>query len=169
MKITFRPLAITASVLALATLTACVAPAPMYQTSRYPYAPAQPAAYPYPQQRGPYVEYGRVANIEVLRSESRGTATTGAGAIVGGVLGAVVGHQFGGGGGRGALTALGAVGGALAGNSVEGQNSAPRVSETFRVSVETENGGHRAFDVPHPGDLRIGDRVRIDNGQISRL
>lgn len=170
MKITFRPVAIIASVLALATLTACVAPAPMYQTSRYPYAPAQPAAYPYPQQQqGPYVEYGRVANIEVLRSETQGTAPTGGGAILGGVIGAVVGNSFGRGNGRAAATALGAVGGALVGNNVEGRSNGPRAYESFRVSVETENGGYRAFDVPHPGDLRIGDRVRIDNGQISRL
>lgn len=167
MKITFRPLAIAASVLALATLTACVAPAPMYQTSRYPYAPAQPA--PYPQPRGPYVEYGRIANVEVLRSESQGTPPSGGGAILGGVLGAVVGNQFGGGNGRAAATALGAVGGALLGNNVEGRNNAPRVAETFRISVETENGGYRAFDVPNPGDLRIGDHVRIDNGRISRM
>ena len=35
--------------------------------------------------------------------------------------------------------------------------------------VRDDNGGYRAFDVQNPGDLRIGDRVRIDNGQISRM
>lgn len=170
MKITFRPLATAACVMALATLTACVAPAPMYQTSRYPYVPPQPAAYPYPQQqRGAYVEYGRIANIEVVRSESQGTAPSGGGAILGGVIGAVVGNQFGRGNGRAAATALGAVGGALVGNNVEGRNNAPRVAESFRISIETEQGGYRAFDVPSPGDLRPGDRVRIDNGHISRI
>ena len=99
---------VTAAVLAASLLTACVAPAPVYHTSRYPYQPAAP--YPYAQQ-GAYVETGHIANIEVLRSESAGYGTSGGGAVAGGVLGGVVGNQFGRGGGRGAATALGVVGG----------------------------------------------------------
>jgi outer membrane lipoprotein SlyB len=162
MKISIRPLAITASVLALSALTACVAPQPVYQTSRYPYQPPQPAA------AGPYVEYGHVANIEVIQSQSSGAPTTGGGAIAGGVVGGVLGNQVGGGSGRAAATALGVVGGALLGNSIEAHNNAPRTYQSYRVSIQTDNGGYRAFDVPSPGDLRIGDRVVINNGQISR-
>ncbi len=170
MNISKRILGLGASVLTLATLTACVAPAPVYQSqSRYPYQPAQAAGYPYPAGPAHYIEYGRVANIEVLRSETGGYGTSGAGAVTGGVIGGVVGNQFGHGSGRAAATALGVVGGALLGNTIEANNNAPRVHESYRVSIQTENGGYRAFDVPHPGDLRIGDRVRIDNGQISRL
>ncbi len=165
MKISLRFLSVTASVLALATLTACVAPAPVYQTTRYPYqAPPQP----YAAVQSPYVERGRVANIEVLRSETAGTGTSGGGAVAGGLIGGVVGNQFGRGGGRAAATALGLVGGALLGNSIESQNNGPRAYESYRVSVQTENGTYRVFDVASPGDLRIGDMVRIENGQISR-
>jgi len=162
----FIPLA--ASLLALATLTACVAPVPVYHTSRYPYQPAQAAPYPYAAQPAAYAEFGHIANIEVLHSQSQGYGTSGGGAVAGGVIGGVVGNQFGRGGGRGAATALGVVGGALLGNAIEAQNNAPRVYESYRVSVQTDNGAYRVFDVPHPGDLRIGERVRIDNGQISR-
>lgn len=162
-----RFIPLTASLLALATLTACVAPVPVYHT-RYPYQPAQAALYPYPVQQGAYVETGHIANIEVLRSETAGYGTSGGGAVAGGVLGGVVGNQFGRGGGRAAATALGIVGGALLGNTIEAQNNAPRAYESYRVSVQTDNGAYRVFDVPHPGDLRIGERVRIDNGQISR-
>ncbi len=168
MNIRKRTLGLGASVLALATLTACVAPGPVYQ-SRYPYQPAQAAAYPYPAAPAQYVEYGRVAHIEVLRSESGGYGPSGAGAVAGGVIGGVVGNQFGHGGGRAAATAIGLVGGALLGNAVEANNNAPRVQESYRVSIQTENGAYRAFDVPHPGDLRVGDRVRIDSGRISRI
>lgn len=77
MKISTRFISIAASVVALATLTACVAPAPVYHTTRYPYQ-APPQAVPY--QEAAYVEYGHVANIEVLRSETAGTGTTGGGA-----------------------------------------------------------------------------------------
>jgi outer membrane lipoprotein SlyB len=167
MKKPFRFLSVAASVTALATLTACVAPGPVYETSRYPYRPhAYPQAYPAAQ--GPYVEYGQIANIDVIRSESAGSAPSGGGAVAGGLLGGVVGNQFGHGGGRAAMTALGLVGGALLGNSIESNNNAPRAYESYRISVQTEHGGYRAFDVPTPGDLRVGDRVRIDNGQLSR-
>ena len=110
-----------------------------------------------------------MANIEVLRSETGGTGTTGGGAVAGGVVGGVVGNQFGHGSGRAAATALGIVGGALLGNTIEAQRNGPRAYESYRISVQTDRGGYRAFDVQHPGDLRIGDRVRIDNGQISRM
>ncbi|RIX81649.1 glycine zipper 2TM domain-containing protein [Acidovorax cavernicola] len=166
MKISTRFISVTASVLALATLTACVAPAPVYQTSRYPYqAPPRAIAY----QEAAYVEYGHVANIEVLRSETAGIGTTGGGAVAGGLIGGVVGNQFGRGQGRAAATALGIVGGALLGNTIEAQQNGPRAYESYRVSVQTDHGGYRAFDVQNPGDLRIGDRVRIDNGHISRM
>jgi len=162
-----RIVPLIASALAVASLAACVAPAP-YQTTRYPYQPQ--AAYPVQQQQqGVYTEYGRVANIEVLRTERPGTGTGGAGAVAGGVIGGVLGHQVGSGNGRTAATALGVVGGALLGNSIEAQNNGPRVYESYRVSIQTDNGAFRAYDVPSPGDLRIGDRVRIDNGQISRF
>ena len=163
MKIPTRPLAMGASLLALATLTACVAPQPVYQTSRYPYQPTYPVA------QSPYVEYGHVANIEVIRSQTAGAGTSGGGAVAGGVVGGVLGNQIGHGSGRAAATALGVIGGALLGNNIEANANAPRVYESYRVSIQTDNGAYRSFDVPSPGDLRIGDRVRIDGGQISRF
>lgn len=161
-----RLTSIAAVLLAVGSLTACVAPGPVYQAGAYPYQQAQPV--PYPSAQGPYVEYGRVANIEVIRGQTQGSGTTGGGAVAGGLIGGVVGHQFGQGSGNTAATVLGAVGGALLGNSIEANQRAPRGYESYRVSIQTENGAYRAFDVPTPGDLRIGDRVRIDNGQISR-
>lgn len=165
MKKQLRILSVTAGVLALATLTACVAPQPVYETSRYPYQPHVQPAYAAPQ---PYGEYGRIVNIEVVRSESSGAAPSGGGAVAGGLIGGVVGNQFGHGGGRAAATALGIVGGALLGNTVEANANAPRAYQSYRISVQTERGGYRAFDVPTPGELRVGDRVVINNGQISR-
>ena len=161
-----RAFSIAAGVLALASLTACVAPQPVYQTTnRYPYQAA-----PYPVQGAPaYVELGRVANIEVLQTQTNAGPTSGGGAVVGGLVGGVLGNQVGHGAGRAAATGLGLIVGAVAGNAVEANTRAPRVYQNYRVSIQTDNGGYRAFDVPSPGDLRIGDRVRIDNGQISRF
>ncbi|XAH25629.1 glycine zipper 2TM domain-containing protein [Xylophilus sp. GW821-FHT01B05] len=167
-----RSLSIALGALAVASLTACVAvpydarPAP-YPVA-YPAPVAQPAPYYQQQQPRPsHMEYGRISNIEVMQSE-QARAPSGAGALLGGVLGAVVGNQIGHGGGRALATGIGAVGGAVAGNQIEGNQRGPIV-QTYRVSVQLDNGSGRAFDVPSPGDLRIGDRVRIQDGQIQRF
>jgi outer membrane lipoprotein SlyB len=114
-------------------------------------------------------EYGRVANIEVLQGRSQGQ-TTGAGAVLGAVVGGVLGNQVGGGSGRTAATAVGLIGGALAGNAIEGRNGNNTGGEVqgYRISIQLDQGGYRSYDVSNPGDLRPGDRVRLYNGQISR-
>ena len=153
---------------AIAALSACVAPAPYYQqTATYPYEPAP--SYPVVGTPVPHVSYGRVVNIEVLQTQSSGGPQSGLGAVAGGVVGGVLGHQVGGGSGKAVATVLGAVGGALLGNVVEANTRSPQVYQSYRVSIQTENGSYRAFDVQNPGDLRVGDRVRIDGNQISRV
>lgn len=144
------------------TLVAC-AGGPGY--SDQPYYSSQPAqAYP-AYQDGRSTEYGTVSHIESLQSRNR---TSGAGAVLGAVVGGVLGNQIGSGGGRTAATAIGAVGGAVAGNAIEGRNDRQGV-DGYRITIQLERGGQRVYDVPTPGDLRPGDRVRLYNGQISRL
>lgn len=181
MRFTSRSISVTASAVLLVGLAACdtvpmSAPGsayPGYPTSSYP-SSTYPAQYPqqtYPAQaqypQGNYVEYGRVSNVEVLRSQEQGRGT-GVGAVIGGVAGAVVGSQIGGGSGRNAATVVGAVGGAVAGNAIE-RNRNSNIRETYRVSIQLDNGVARAYDVPSYGDLRIGDRVKVENGQLYRV
>jgi outer membrane lipoprotein SlyB len=164
-----RFISVVSSVLVVAGLTACAASAPMNSqgpVSSYP-APYPAASYPAQAPQGNYVEYGRVSNVEVLRTQEQGKGS-GLGAVIGGVAGAVVGHQIGGGSGRDAATVVGAVGGAVAGNAVE-KNRNTNVRETYRVSIQLDNGVARAYDVPSYGELRIGDRVKIENGQLFRI
>ena len=98
------------------------------------------------------------------------SAGPGIGAVIGGVAGAVVGGQIGGGSGRTAATVIGAVGGAVAGNAIEKSRAAnASAGESYRVSVQVDNGPMRAYDMSSYGDLRIGDRVRIENGQLYRV
>ncbi|NMM77379.1 glycine zipper 2TM domain-containing protein [Acidovorax sp. SRB_24] len=176
---------VAASVLLLGTLAACApypAQSPVYQQPSYPQTsyPQQPA-YPsggyqtYPAQQGAPVgtEYGRVANIELLQpqAQQRGQ-TSGGGALLGAVVGGVLGNQIGGGSGRAAATAVGALGGAVVGNTVEGRNNAANAGsydQAYRITIQLDQGGLRAYDVSSPGDLHIGDRVRLYNGQISRM
>lgn len=187
-----RFVSVTSSVLVLAGLTACVAvpmdsqgqmssyPASTYPTTQGQYPAQYPSQYPnqYPNQypaqtqypaqnqQGNYVEYGRVSNIEVFQTQQQAQGS-GLGAILGGVAGAVVGRQIGGGTGRDVATVAGAVGGAVAGNAIE-KNRNSNVTQAYRVTVQLDNGGARAYDVPTNGDLRIGDRVRVQNGQLFR-
>jgi len=111
-------------------------------------------------------EYGRVADIQFFPG---GTARSGVnvpGAIVGAVAGAVLGNQIGGGSGRDAATVLGGAAGAAVGSQVGRSTS---VSEpVYRITVQTDTGLVRYLDVPASGDLRVGDRVRIENGVIYR-
>lgn len=113
-----------------------------------------------------YVEYGRVTNVEVIRTQEPGQ-TSGAGAIIGGIAGGVIGNQVGGGSGRDVARIAGIAGGALAGNAIE-KNTKTQIRESYRVSVRTDNGAMRAYDLATSADLRTGDRVRIENGQVYR-
>jgi outer membrane lipoprotein SlyB len=127
--------------------------------------PTLPASMPvstYPATYPATLEYGRITGIEYFPG---GAATSGInvpGAIVGGVAGAVVGDALS--GGRSAATVLGGAAGAAIGSQVGKTHTSP----VFRVTIQSDTGGLRTYDVPTTGDLRIGDRVRIESGVIYR-
>ena len=182
MNAKFRLLSIAGAVTVAGALSAC-ADVPLYgQEGGYPgttaavtASPTYPAYSNAPVAGAPVaaVEYGRVTNVSLVSgtphaasSQGRNIAGTAIGAIVGGLLG----NQIGGGSGRTAATVLGAVGGGLAGNRIA-QNTAPggnyaTSGPVYRVEVQTDQGIMRTYDVSATGDLRIGDRVRIENGVI---
>lgn len=108
--------------------------------------------------------YGTVTDIDTIEVESR---NSGGGAVLGAVIGGVVGHQFGSGRGRDAATGIGAVGGAVAGNQIEKRNS--REDEIYRVTVRFENGRRQQFDYRDIEDLRVGDHVKVEGGQIYQV
>ncbi|KVN20104.1 MULTISPECIES: glycine zipper 2TM domain-containing protein [unclassified Burkholderia] len=173
------------------SLSACVAPnaygpygsqpqygAPAYAQPSY----AQPAytqpsyAQPdysqpgYPQQgyqsgySGYSTQYGTIAGIRPIGGATGPSGV--AGTVVGALVGGVLGNQIGRGHGRDAATVIGALGGAVAGNQI-GQQMGAQPS-AYRVDVQLSDGSMRSLDLQTPGDLRPGDRVRIDGNQISR-
>ena len=154
-----RSLAVAA--LVLSTLAGCATHRnqPNYQ-SNYPQNYPQGRV---PQQPPGQAQYGVVQSVDLVRAENQ---TSGAGAVLGGVIGAVVGRQFGSRGGRDAATAVGAVGGAVIGNQVEKNKRSAR--DFYRVLVRFEDGGQRNFDYEQPVDLRPGDRVWLQNNQLTR-
>lgn len=153
-----RVAVLVSSALLMATLTACAPyrPPPSYPVQGGSYGSLAPAG----------TDYGQVTHIELLQGGQRGQAT-GAGALLGAVVGGVLGNQVGKGSGRAAATAVGVIGGAVAGNAIEERNSG-RYATVYRISIRLDRGGQRAYDVESVGGLRVGDRVRMYNGQISR-
>ncbi|MCW8974910.1 MAG: glycine zipper 2TM domain-containing protein [Sedimenticola sp.] len=113
-------------------------------------------------------QFGVVDGIESVPGDNGGIAGTGVGAgtIIGGVIGGVLGHQVGGGTGKDIATAAGVVGGAVVGHELDKRNQ--QKTDSYNIRVRLNNGGTQTINVDSANDLRIGDRVRIDNGQISR-
>ena len=108
--------------------------------------------------------YGNVSNIELVSTASRNSAS---GAVLGAVIGAVIGNQIGSGTGRAAATGLGAVGGAVIGNNIQNRNR--NEGEVYRISVRMDNGQTAQYDYQSIDDLRVGDRVRVEGGQLHRV
>ncbi|ROZ62556.1 glycine zipper 2TM domain-containing protein [Ramlibacter sp. WS9] len=179
---TTRFTALAASLAAAAALTACGTVDP-YGPNNYPVASNSPTVdnrvypagqYPYgqyPVQTVGVVEFGRVQNVTMISggAPSYQPNRSAAGGIIGAVIGGVLGNQIGSGGGRAAATVLGATAGAViganAGNRVS-PNAYNNQYPVYRVTVQTDQGAWRTYDVNATGDLRPGDRVRIENGVI---
>jgi outer membrane lipoprotein SlyB len=130
-------------------------PAPQPQPQSQQYAPPQQAPRP-----AVCSSCGTVIAISEVRQEGHGT---GIGAVGGAVAGGVIGNQFGSGGGRTAMTVLGALGGGFAGNSVEKHL---RTTTSYSVRVRMENGHIRYFTYHQPPPFQQGERVRIENGTL---
>jgi outer membrane lipoprotein SlyB len=107
-------------------------------------------------------DYGAIESIDMARGNNDGI---GAGTVIGGVLGGVLGHQVGGGSGKDVATVAGVVGGAVVGHEVEKNNSQ---QDEYRIRVRLDNGQYQTVTQQSVTDLRVGDRVRIKDGRVSR-
>lgn len=148
-----RQLAVVCSVSALALAAACSSSPPRNER-HFDRSGAVSSA----------TQYGNVSHIDIVSESAR---TSGGGAVLGAVLGAVIGNQVGSGSGRTAATGVGLVGGAVIGNSIERRNK--RDGEVYRVSVRLDNGRTSQFDYDRIDDLRVGDRIKVEDGQLHRV
>jgi outer membrane lipoprotein SlyB len=134
-----------------------------YPTSTYP------STYPVATYPTAGTEYGRIVNIEYLPVGTNAPGGTNIlGAVVGGLAGGLLGNQIGSGSGRTAATVLGGVAGAAVGNQIARNHQGVTTQAGYRITMQTDQGLMRTYEVPATGDLRVGDRVRIDNGVIYR-
>jgi outer membrane lipoprotein SlyB len=166
-KSRFLPLA--GAVTLAAALTACGTVDP-YGANNYPVTSTPSGTYSQPySQPVAAVEYGRVTNVSLVSGQARaprGNAV--AGAVIGGIIGGLLGNQVGGGTGKTAATVLGAAGGAVVGSNIARRSDGTYATNdpVYRIEVQTDQGAMRVYDVAATGDLRPGDRVRIENGVI---
>ena len=142
-------------------LSACMSTPP--PATPYPQDPYQSSEAP----GGIYSGYGRVESIDSAPQDYQGVGGTGIGlgSVAGAVIGGVAGHQVGSGSGNTAATIAGAAGGAYIGPQLE---KGKQAENAYRISVRMENGDYQTLIQPSIGDLRVGDRVRIDNGVLQR-
>ncbi len=130
----------------------------------------------YPQSSGSggvYSGYGVVQSIELVQQGSTGNtgiggSGIGVGTIAGAVVGGIVGNQVGSGRGNTAATIVGAAGGAYVGHEIDKRQQQPATSNVYRLNVRMENGSYQTLTQNTVADLRVGDRVQIDNGFARR-
>ncbi|QJW84885.1 glycine zipper 2TM domain-containing protein [Ramlibacter terrae] len=138
-------------------------------TSQYPVSQTYPTTAPSTSYPVAGMEYGRILNIEYLPVGTAAPQSSGVlGAVVGGVAGALPGSTIGGGSGRTAATVLGGVAGAAVGSNIQRNQQGVTTAPGYRITMQTDQGSVRTYEVPATGDLRVGDRVRVEGGVIHR-
>ncbi len=111
-----------------------------------------------------FIGYGVVEDIEAIKASDDDNHITGL--LVGGVVGGLLGHQAGSGKGQAAATVAGAVGGAVAGREIERRMQTAN-REEHRVRVRLSNGTIYTVTQSSVSDIKIGNRVRVDNDHVS--
>lgn len=130
-------------------------------------APANPTGNALPQTSNAATQYGVVQSIELVQ-QPVATGGIGAGTIAGAVVGGILGHQVGGGSGNTAATVLGAAGGAYAGHTLEKNQQAAQSTSFYKFTLRMSDGNNQVFTQSTNVDIRVGDRVQVDNGVLRR-
>lgn len=105
---------------------------------------------------------GRVSSVSVSDKPGDSNAV---GMIAGGVAGAVLGHQVGGGFGKDLATIAGAAGGAYAGKKVQENMNAKKI---WTVHVSYADGHSAKFDFAADPGFKAGDAVKNAGNSIVR-
>lgn len=150
----------------LVTLGACGTTGP----SATPTASTYPSGSTYPASgtsANVVAGYGVVQGIDLMPRESASRGI-GVGTVAGAVVGGLIGNQIGSGSGNTAATIAGAAGGALAGRAIENNRAQPS-GQVYRITLRMDDGTVQSLVQESQPSLRIGDRIRINNGVIERL
>jgi outer membrane lipoprotein SlyB len=101
--------------------------------------------------------------VESIREISTRGDSNGLGAAGGAVVGGLLGNQVGGGHGKQAMTVVGAIGGAFAGNQIEKQ---ARATLSYETTVRMDNGSSRTIGQATQPIWRDGDHVKVVDGVV---
>lgn len=123
---------------------------------------AQPAAMHSASAMPACTDCGTVAAVSVTEKAGESSPL---GMIAGGVGGAILGHQVGGGTGKDLATIAGAVGGAYAGKKIEENMKTHKI---WTVSVNYGGTAKRHFEFSQDPGYRVGDAVRNQGKSITR-
>lgn len=104
---------------------------------------------------------GTVISITAVTVDGQ---STGAGAVIGGIVGGVAGNQVGGGSGQQIATAAGVIGGALLGNNVERNRNAVDYTD---VTINMDTGGQRTVRIDYPVAFGVGAEVTVQGTLIT--
>lgn len=115
-----------------------------------------------PEARAACDNCGTVTDVKTIKKEGQGS---GLGAVAGGVIGGVLGHQVGSGRGNTVATVAGAGAGAYAGHQIE-KNQAG--STSYEVTVKMEDGKTRTFTFSAETSYRVGDKIKVVDGKLTR-
>jgi outer membrane lipoprotein SlyB len=107
---------------------------------------------------------GALGMVEAVREVKETPKTNGAGPILGGLAGAVAGHQVGQGKGNVLATLAGAAGGALGGLAVEGK---VREVKHWETVVRLDDGTTRTLRSDAQPFWHGGERVRLLDGKLT--
>ena len=105
---------------------------------------------------------GVVEAVNVIEVKGEGNYL---GMIAGGLAGALLGHQVGGGTGKTIATVAGAAGGAYAGNEVEKRM---KTTKHYEVIVRLESGGTQAIPYETDPGYKVGEKVKVENNTLVR-
>ena len=103
------------------------------------------------------VDCGTIVAIEIYRASDNQPINVGA--VLGGIAGGVIGHQIGSGRGNTAAT-IGS------GNEIEKKQVQ---GSWYRITVRLDSGSSLIVDDTRDVNLRVGDRVRLENNRIHRI
>lgn len=134
--------------LVVAALAACNEMGPPPATSPS-YAPVAQAS---------HVQYGTIVSVRPVTMQRTAQGDQIVGAVAGGLVGAVIGNQFGEGSGKDLMTGAGALTGALVGSHLAQQHSGTYQSQAWTVRMR--NGGTVTI-VQASNSFYVGQHVRV--------
>lgn len=154
---------IAAAAVATVALAGCATTSPGYGSGGYNNGYGNNGGYNNTNNR--CADCGIVTRINQVASGR--TAPSATGAILGGLVGAVAGHEIsdhtgGSKGNKNIAAAAGAVGGALAGNQIQKNVT----SDTFDITVRMDDGRTVVVNQRDLGGIRENTYVRVVNGKV---